>query len=174
MPPAAEIIEYLDAGDVTITASAPGREPFTTNAKAESGKQVVVEVPALRASGKGADTKKGGVAGARDKTRVRIAYGLGAGGIVLLGASAVVALGAKSDYNDAKAMCPDFPECPPGPFDAIQDSFKKADLGTILGIGGLALIAGGAVVYFTAPREGVTVTPVATPGGGGVTLRGRF
>jgi tetratricopeptide (TPR) repeat protein len=172
--PAAEIVELLDAGNVQITASAPGREPFTTNAKAESGKQVVVEIPALRVIGGGKPDKSGGVAGVRNKKRVRIAYGLGGGGLVLLGVSTVIGLGAKSKYDDAKAMCPAFPECPPGPFSDIESAGSRADLATVLGIGGIGLVAAGAVVYFTAPREGVVVTPTASPGGGGVMVRGRF
>jgi hypothetical protein len=44
----------------------------------------------------------------------------------------------------------------------------------VLGIAGGVLAAGAVVVYFTAPREGVVVTPMASPGGAGVSFSGRF
>ena len=38
----------------------------------------------------------------------------------------------------------------------------------------LALPVSARIVYFTAPREGITVTPMASPSGAGVSFSGRF
>jgi hypothetical protein len=44
---AAEIVERLEAGQVTITASAPGRQTFSTTVTAALGESLDVEIPAL-------------------------------------------------------------------------------------------------------------------------------
>lgn len=177
--PAAEVIEYLDTGNVTITATAPQREPFSTSAKAESGKQVVVEIPALKGPG-GAPRppEPTGPIVRRQRKRVLIAGAVGGTGVVLFGLSVVVGLGAKSDYNAAKKNC----VSEAGKLvcandedrDAVNAAFDKADTATIFGIAGLALAAGGAALYFTAPRETINLTPIAAPGTAGVALSGRF
>lgn len=178
--PASEVIEYLDTGNVAITASAPNREPFTTSAKAESGKQIVVEVPALKTIGGGPSgpTEPSGPITRRQRKRVLIAGAVGGTGVLLFGVSVVVGLGAKSDYNEAKNNC----ESMGGKLvcaneadrDAVNKAFDKADTATILGVAGLALAAGGAVLYFTAPKETINIAPMASPTTAGISLSGRF
>ncbi len=178
LPPAAEVIEYLDGGNVTITATAPNREPFTASAKAESGKQVVVDVPALKVIGGAKPSEPGPVGPRRQRKRVLIAAGVGGGGVLFLGLSTIIGLGAKSDYDKAAANCPsvDGKRVCTNDVDraAINKAFDKADTATIFGIGGLALAAAGAVIYFTAPKEGLDVTPMATSSSAGISLSGRF
>lgn len=179
--PGAEVIEYLDSGNVAITATAPGREPFTTSAKAESGKSVVVEIPALKVGGGGTDNRPPEPAGPvsrRQRKRVLIAGALGAGGVLMTGVSMIVGLGANSDYKDAAKNCDSVGGtlvCPDDPTrKAVDDAFAKADTATVLGIVGVGLLAAGAVVYFTAPKETITVTPMASSTSAGVSLSGRF
>lgn len=178
VPPAAEVVEYLDTGNVTITATAPSRSPFSSSVRAESGKQVVVEIPALAALGGSKGEERGPIGPRRQRKRVLLAAAVGGTGVVLLGVSVVLGLGAKSDYNDAKANCMSVDgrlECPDeASRKAVADAFGKADTATIFGIAGLALAAGGAVLYFTAPKEGVVVTPVASSSSAGISLSGRF
>ncbi len=193
VPPTSEVIEYLDGGNVTITATAPGRDPFTTSAKAEAGKSVVVEIPALRVGGdnSGDVGGVGGRSGAgsggsippgpvsrRQRKRVLIAGALGGGGVVVFGVSVVLGLGAKSDYNEAKKNCTSENGrlvCrSTADRDAIDKAFSKADTATVLGIAGLGLLAAGAVVYFTAPKETITVMPMASSTTAGVSLSGHF
>lgn len=177
VPPASEVIEYLDTGNVTVTATAPNRTAFSSSVRAESGKQVVVEVPALAIVG--GDTRDPGPVGPRrQRKRVLLAAGVGGTGVVLFGVSVVLGLGAKSDYNDAKANCDSVSGklvCPDEASKAaVTKAFDKADSATILGIAGLALAAGGAVLYFTAPKEGVVIAPVASSSSAGVSVSGRF
>lgn len=177
LPPAAEVIEYLDGGTVNITATAPNREPFSTSAKAESGKQVVVDVPALKVIG-GPKGEPPVVGPRRQRKRVLIAAGVGGIGVVLLGVSTITGLGANSDYDKAAKNCTSVDgrlDCPnPADAAAVNKAFDKADTATILGIGGIALAAAGAVIFFTAPREGMTVTPMASSSSAGISLSGRF
>lgn len=178
--PASEVIEYLDGGNVAITASAPGRDPFTTSAKAEAGKSVIVEIPALKVGGSTGGERPGpvGPVTRRQRKRVLIAGALGGGGLIVTGVSIVLGLGANSDYNAAakncdsvnnKLVCPDDQSAK-----AVDDAFAKADTATIIGIAGIGLLAASAIVYFTAPKETISVTPMATSTSAGVSLSGRF
>ncbi len=182
-PPAGEIVEHLDAGALTITAHAPGREPFSTTAEAVAGGQIVVEIPTLRTipdgtpGGGGSEQPVAVGSERRSRSRVRLAYGIGAGGLVVSAFSGIVALQARSQYNDAAAKCMhvgDELQCPTGPAADIDSAGTKADLATVLAIGGGVLVAGAIVVYLTAPREHLRFTPMASSSGAGVTLSGRF
>ncbi|HEU0035156.1 MAG TPA: hypothetical protein VFQ53_31235 [Kofleriaceae bacterium] len=177
-PPAAEIVERYDGGTIAIVVSAPGREPFSTTAQVDPGKQVTILVPALRAlvpaSASIADDT-----GRRDRRRVVIALGLGAGGLVSLGAAGVLGLVANHQYDDAVAReCARDPGgalvCSPAGGSAIDAAGTKADVATALGIAGVALAASAAIVYVTAPRERVRVTPVASTSSVGFAISARF
>jgi hypothetical protein len=177
VPPATEIIELLDAGTIAIAVTAPGRESYTTTARAESGKQVVVEVPELRITGKVDASPDPATEPARRKSRVWLALGLGAGGVLALATTAAVGLSARSQYNTAAKQCTrdgDQLVCPPGPHADITSAGRKADIATVAGIAGGLLAAGAVVVYFTAPYERVSVTPLASPSGVGMSVSGRF
>lgn len=179
VPPSVEIIEYVDAGNLTITATAPGREPFSTSAKAESGRQVVVEIPSLKQIGREALPKPPEVAAPhRQKSRVRLAEGLGAGGLVLIGVSVVVGLAANSQYDAAAKNCTTGTTgglmCSTHDAAEIDNAGNKADLATYLGIGGGLLAVGAVVVFFTAPKEGIALAPMASTSAAGVTVSGHF
>ncbi len=174
VPPAAEIVEYLDAGPVTITASAPGHQDLTRTATAEAGKQAAIEIGAFVDLGGGKiDTP---ATGRRNKKRVRIAIALGIGGGVLTAVSLSFGLSAKSQYDSAKKNCVDTGGqlmCPQNAANQIDKAGTKADVSTAMGIAGLLMIGGAAYVYFTAPKE-VAVAPVATSTSAGVAILGRF
>jgi hypothetical protein len=109
---------------------------------------------------------------------VYIAYGVGAAGALSLASGIVVGLAAKSDYqaqiDNGQCMVLDQgPVCGPEGFAATNRARNLATVGTVLGVGGLALIAGGAVVFFTAPRD-LVITPTVTSQSAGVTLVGNF
>jgi hypothetical protein len=178
-PPAAVITERLDAGPVSIVVNAPGRESFKTTAVAESNHQVVVEVPALTvAAGAGPPAPIDAGAGPRKRGRVYLAAGLAGAGVIGLAVSGVLGLSARSAYNSAHAdHCLDLGsgwECSDVGRDKIEDAGKTADVATVLGIGGGLLVVAGAVVFFTAPRETVTVAPITTPSSVGFAVSGRF
>jgi len=174
VPAAAEIVDYRDAGPVTITATAPGRKTFTTSTEAVAGKQVVVEV-SLGTTG-GSDRPDDVPGSGKRKTRIRLAYGLGIGGVVLLGISGSFGLAANSQYDKAAKNCVNIGGklmCPQSAADDIDKAGTKADVATVLGIGGVLLVGGAAVLYFTAPRE-VAVVPMASASSAGVSVVGRF
>ena len=173
--------ERADAGDVAVSVRAPGREPYQTLAKAESGKQVIVDVPALRSlSTKDPvkiETHTDAIAGGRDSGRVRVAYVLVGGSAVAVIVGSAFGLKARSKYSDAEKLCNHDGgslHCPADASADIDSAGKKADISTYSFVGAGLLFAGAAVVYFTAPREHVQIAPTASPSGAGVSLSGRF
>ena len=186
VPPAAEIVERLDAGEVSILVSAPGHEPFSTTVNAIGGGQVAVEVPALqRRAGAGPAPGERGPDTRRRRSRVLLAAGVAGAGVVALGAGGLLAWSAKGLYDEQFEARDGQPpactrpasgpaECSDAGLAAIDRARGRSHLATAAGIGGAVLVAAGAVLYYTAPRERVTVAPVAGPGALGLAVGGRF
>jgi tetratricopeptide (TPR) repeat protein len=187
VPPAAEIVERVDAGAVVIEVGADGREPFSTTTSAAAGAEAIVEVPALRAMDTGVvvappERPPPPVQSRRQRRRVLLAAGITGAGAVSLGVTAVLAFSARAAYRDYEAKgvelgCVDTP-CSAEDLRTLDSYFDRAalraDLATGFAIGGAVLLAGGAVLYLTAPRERVTVAPVASSGRVGVLATLRF
>jgi hypothetical protein len=98
-------------------------------------------------------------------------------GVVTLGVGGVLALIAKSKYDNAD--CHDGNICKQAGYDDRQsaiDSAKAANI--VFGVGVAALVTGG-VLWFTAPSAtptgtGLAVQPTAGLGGGGLSVRGMW
>jgi hypothetical protein len=111
--------------------------------------------------------------------------GLTAGGLGIVAVVFGSIFGAEtfSAVSAQKKDCPTAP-CANAAAAASDHSTAVTDstVSTISFIAGPVLLAGGALLLFTAPRAshsreesaGLLVTPTAGPGGGGVTLSGRF
>lgn len=174
--PAAEIREIVDPGDVTVEVSAPNMDTFTKQERAEAGLKLVIDVPALTPT-KHDDAS---LLVSRRRSRVVAAYTLGGVGAASLITGVVLGLVAKSRYDAEFTGQPpncvksaDGPQCNPEGYRNQGDAITMANIGTVFGIGGLALIGAGAVVYLTAPRD-VVVIPTATAQAGGLAVVGRF
>jgi hypothetical protein len=99
----------------------------------------------------------------------------------MLGIASWVVLDARADYRAAKeAHCNAMNECDDLGLDQTHDARDRANVGTIVFSLGLAAIAGGVVLYLTAPddppatAEHTRLVPVVTEDGGGVVLSGAF
>jgi serine/threonine-protein kinase len=184
VPPAAEIVERLEAGAVRIEVGAAGREPFSTTANATSGAQVAVEVPALR-------TMAGGAVAAppvdrparsrRQRRRVLIAAGVGGAGALGLATAGLFAITAKiahDEYKDKQEELGCIVSCTEEGLVILDPYYdravRRADLATGFVIGGAALAAGGVILYLTAPEERVTVAPAASSSSVGLLATVRF
>jgi hypothetical protein len=179
----------VDPGKHQITARAPGRKESTTSVEASGeGKAFTVEVKPLAID----DTPKP-VASAPataaptaappppapppPRTRATVGLvlgGVGAAGIVV---GSVFGLMAKSKWSSANCqngICPT-----QGQQDDSTSAKGLATVGTVgFAVGG-ALLATGAVLYFTAPsgdsaKASLSVAPTAGTDGGGLLVRGRF
>lgn len=181
--PAAEIVERLDPGQIPIVVSAPGREPFSTTEAVAGGSQVVVEVPVLREIGAAVQVPEPatGPAIRRQRNRVRLAAGAAGAGVLALGVSGALAWSADRLYDEQfrTTRCIDRPapepsECLPEGLAAVGSARTRADIATVLAISGGALLVTSVVLYYTAPREHVTVAPMAAPQTLGLAVGGRF
>lgn len=181
VPPAAEIVERLAAGagsvpiPIPIEVSAPGREPFATTTSAAAGAVVVVEVPALRAVDAGVTPpppppiERPAPPPRRRRSRVLLAGGAAGLGAVALGVAGVLAIQSRSAYRryeDTLAALGCNMPCSAEDYAVAAPYFdraaRRADLATASVIAGGVLLAGGAVLYLTAPRDRVTVAPSAS------------
>jgi hypothetical protein len=175
---APEIREVVDPGDVTIEVNAPNHRTFTKQERAEAGLRIVVEVPKLEAVGDSSDG--GGELGARRRSRVVAAYAMAGVGAASVITGILIGVSAKNKYNaeyegsapnctrvDGESRCNDIGK------NNQLDAIARANIGTVFGVGGALLVAAGAVVYLTAPRD-VAVIPTATASAGGLAVVGRF
>lgn len=136
-------------------AAAPAPPSVATDARADHP----AEPPATSAGG----------------TQRTIGIALGGGGLVAIAVGTVVALSAKSSYEDATATCGT--SCPAPLATRANDARAQADLGGIVMGGGAALVAAGAVLFLTAPKgttRSVGVAPTADRTSFGLAATGAF
>lgn len=183
---------YVDPGTHVVTASAPGYEQASITVSVAEGKTETVALPALVAKPAepaaaeptpvAAVHREEAPTGPRVKSRMYTAIGLGAAGVVAVGVGAVFGVKANSKYSDATKLCGSSLECPAASYDAdkklVSDARSSATLSTVLVGTGIAAIAAGAIVYFTAPRmreqRTAHLVPVPQDGGAGLALTGTF
>ncbi len=99
-------------------------------------------------------------------------------GVVGLGVGTIFGLSAKSKQSDADTHCNAADKCDPTGLSLRQDGLHAATLSTVFFVVGAAAIAGGAVVYLTAPKGdakgGVALAPSFDAHEAGLVARGRF
>jgi hypothetical protein len=185
--PAPEIRERADAGTIDVVAAAPNLPHVKRSVSGAAGATVTVEIPVLDASvaDRPAPPRQPphdelvATDGERASGRVHIAYGLAAGGLASGIAAATLTLIGRSHYSTAAhgAHCTSVIggiQCDDLGTTAIHDAQHLADVGTVFAIASGALIASGAIVYWTAPRERIYVRPTASAHTVGVSFGGSF
>ncbi len=167
IPPQAQMVERYEPGSIDVTATAPGRTPFSITARTAAGANVIVEVPVLAI---GTDSTVVVVPDGshpppppdevfrRDRGRVKLSIGLGVGSGVLLVTSSILALSARASYNDAidsmKCTRPGGKlTCNQDGADQVNSAGTRANVATVFAIGGGVLAATAVVLFVTAPRE---------------------
>jgi hypothetical protein len=170
----------VDPGEHVIEATAEGKQPWSTKVEvgADAAK-VEIDIPALQAAdgagpATGGDvTLDSGTASSSGSSQRMIGLIVGGVGVVGLGVGTYFGITAGSKWDDAKAGCSDFPyQCRPAALDARDSASSSATLSTIGFIAGGALLATGAVLYFTA-SSGATKTAVGV-GPGSAFVKGTF
>ncbi|MBA3393450.1 MAG: hypothetical protein H0T89_12440 [Deltaproteobacteria bacterium] len=153
-----EIRDVVKPGPIEVVASAPGHAAFRTVVDVTAGASIAVDVPELALA-----TAEPAVA-SRDRGRVRLAVTLGASGGIAMVAAAALTLKARSDYRGIVEgpNCMQMPgglACNAAGQRDVDGAQRLADIGTGFALVGGALVATAAVLYVTAPRTQVTVTP---------------
>ncbi len=155
----------VDPGVQRFEAMAPGKRPWSTEVTSVAGETVQLPVPALQdapedappgtatdapvsgASAKRDTPKSAADTGSSQRTWGLIATGVGAVG---LGVGSVIALGAKGKFDDSEPHC-DATGCDPEGVSLRDDAVSQGNLATVIGGAGLAVMAGGIILYLTAP-----------------------
>ena len=167
----------VDPGEHTVIVSAPGRIAFQKKVSIARRQRIDVEVPAL----------------AKPVTSSRPMLGklAIAGGGAMLVAGAVLGYVAHLRYEDQFTGAPDSPctespnarpSCDADGFSAVGRARTLGNVGTVVGVVGVAAIAAGGYLWFSAPKSNaggaaerkLAVVPQVAPGGGGVAVFGRF
>ena len=181
----------VDPGIHAIDAGAPERKPWTTSVELPARPGLVsVTIPVLEAAPAVAPETSEPTSAPqtaaplvtttpRTWSTQRIAGAVVAGaGVLSLGVGLYFGLEAKSTYDasNGPGQCMNN-QCDPQGLQDRSSAYSQATVSTVLVGVGLAAVATGAVLFFTAPREspvaGLAVSPmVARDGGGLVLLRG--
>jgi hypothetical protein len=170
----------IDGGAHVVEAAVPGRSPWKASVSIQSERdhvRLLVLVPPAPIDPGVPQVAAVGTTPARAISARRVA-GLAAvgAGIVGLGASLWLGLGARRDYHTAIGMCQS-DGCPPEPFRQAQNAQDQGDLATALAIVSGAAAATGVALWLwpeaagadtharaTAPRLAVTPAGVAISG----------
>jgi hypothetical protein len=166
----------VDPGTHTIVARAPGRQDWSQTIRVESQKDSIdISVPELDAapasagspsetSGSSEPNEKG--PSVRWSSQYTLAIVTGAVGVLGVGLGTYFSFAAKSAYDSSNSGVP--PHCvdnrcdPTGLHDR-SDAFDKAALSTAMFVASAATLAGGALLYFTAPSLHAKVTVAPSP-----------
>ena len=181
----------VDPGDHMLGATAPGHEPWTikTSVQAQSAK-IEIAVPVLAVSATpppqsaqpapgaapapdATPARSGGLFSGPGATQREIALVAGGLGVVGIGIGSVFGaeMLSKKQTNIGGGFC-----STPGCGTQSQSAVSAGNLATVGWIAGGVLIAGGAVIWLTAPSAKATTTaalvPLGGPGGAGVGVEG--
>jgi len=176
----------VNPGTHEITASAEGKRRWSTTVEVAAGPGTTkVAVPILpdESGGDGAAPQPapggdGSAPAASDSTgdgsTQRILAGVVGGvGVVGVVVGSVFGLKASSDWDDAKSDCNPYPDCGPEGAQLGEDASDAATISTIAFVVGGAAIAGGVILWLTAP-DGDSSEAAVGIGPGRVLVHGRF
>jgi hypothetical protein len=178
----------VDPGAHVIAATAPGHKSWSTDVQVGAKKdQVAVSVPALEVDPTAVappppvqplePPTQSAAPPPEDSTRGNpqryIGIGVGAVGVVGIGLGAVFGILANGKKSDAKPDCnADLSACNDAGVADMQNARSKATISTIGFIAGATLLAGGVVLFVTAPHgpDTKTVGVRVSPNGAGANV----
>ena len=198
----------VDPGEHTVEAAAPGKETWTgTVDVAGDAASAAVDIPVLKDAPKGAeagpeeaggvdqsgaasgtavagdglDADQPSVAGRGDTQRI-IGIVTGVVGVVGGGIGVVFALRSKQKDEESSEHCGignDPNACDDLGLQLNDEARQAATVSTVAFVAGAALLAGGAVLYFTAPSNepagtAIRVAPALGPRAQGLLVQGTF
>ena len=182
----------VDGGEHQIEGKAPGHEGWSTTVTLEAEQdRKSVEVPKFKELAKLVEKKQGPTTIHETvivnepgliTPRRKIAIGVAAGGLAVIGASAVLGFQAQTLRDDAETRCP--PDaCSPADAEAangLNDRAQQRELFANIGfgVGAAAVIAGGVLWFLSPPDDGepgdVSLVPAVGPDAIGAAATVRF
>lgn len=177
---------FVDPGPVTVTASAPGYVEFRKQVTAVENEEVVVEIPILEKAAvettvpiTGGPGPRGPVDGGGGSSRRLFGIIAGGAGVALLGTSAGIGLSARSKWDEAfdDGLCTDDNVCTAEGQSLTDSARTRANIATGVAVAGVAVVAAGAYLFFSAPsgdEKVARVVPSAGPDSLGLAVIGSF
>ena len=148
----------VDPGDHLVEVSAPGKKKWSKPVDVRPGAQIVVELPELESeaaapgSSVALSSDDATPRGRRGSTQKIVAVAVGGVGVVGVVIGSVFGLKASSNWSDAKDHCSNFPNgCGAEGVRLGEDANSAATVSTIGFAVGVAGIAGGTILWLTAP-----------------------
>lgn len=157
----------IDPGEYTITASAPGRRPWSTRVRVTPAESSSVVVPALEAASASPELSTGHTAAdtsAPGSGRRVLGFSVGGLGIAALGVGAVAGFVAIGANDRSKQVCPNDGIC--ADERARRDNADARTAATVSTIGVVAggvLLATGVALVLSAPSGPTRTTLRASP-----------
>lgn len=177
----------VDPGSHVIVASADGKRSWSTTVEVgEGADKVKVAVPILPDDAQSAegrplpapDASTQGAAGSDARSpgsgQLIAAAVVGGLGVVGVAVGSVFGLKAGADWDEAKTNCDPFPQCGERGKTLADDAKTEATISTIAFGVGIAGLAGGLVLWLTAPSAETAEQTAVGFGPGGVHVHGRF
>jgi hypothetical protein len=179
----------VDPGTHVIAANAEGKRSWSTTVEVDPGSGTTrVAVPILAdeplssgaaqpatasasTSTSGAPPSDRGNDGSTQRILAGVAGGVGLVGVVV---GSIFGLKAMSDWDDAKSNCSPYPKCGPEGKKLGDDAKSEGTISTVAFVVGAAGIAGGLVLWFTAPDGEDESRASIGVGPGRVLVQGRF
>ena len=136
----------VDPGAHVVEATATGKKAWTANVEASGDKNLELVVPALEDAPEATS--------GTFFTQKRIGLGVAGLGLVGVTIGAVFGLGAISSNDEAKTHCRTDTLCDAEGVSLTDTAQGQATASTVFFLLGGAALAGGAILYFTAPSGG--------------------
>jgi hypothetical protein len=140
-----------DEGEHVVTASAPGKKPWEGKVRMTSGAATgSITIPALEDAPlpplRAAEQKP---AGSGQKT---LGLAVAGTGLLGMGIGTLLALGAKSTFNDSDSHCTG-KQCDPEGVALRKTATGKGNVATAVFLVGTAALVGGGILWLTAPSS---------------------
>lgn len=188
----------LDPGAHTLRARAPGKQPWSTQVQLADGASITITVPALVDAAASASAPPEPLGPAASPTPAAPAtpepaaqrrwfsqrnIGIGLTGVGAIGvlSGGILAIAAKSSWDDARSRCPDNQCASQNDVAQSQDARSRANIGGVLLGMGAACAVTGAVLWWLAPSSSskaaspaAGLSPVVAPGYAGLGMNGGF
>jgi hypothetical protein len=167
------ITERVDPGAIAVHVATPSKVLFDATKSAAAGATVIFDVPAAPAEAPHEDE-----AAPEDRRhkRLLVAYTIGGVGAATLATGIAIGFVSYLHYRNDSSGCRKEGSqlaCTEPFLTRVGDDGHLADVGTYVSVIGIAVIATGAVVYLTAPKD-LVVTPMASNQTAGLAISGRF
>jgi hypothetical protein len=165
------VLELPSAGRKRDAGGASRRPEPARSSSASTGTATVTGTAEMDATPRGSG-----------RARRFIGLGVAGAGVVAMGIAGLVTLGARGDYRDAiEAHCQGATDmCDDEGLTITHDASHRANIATVVTLGGLAAVATGLIVYFTAPttprasEHALYLAPSVGADGGALVIGGAF